>query len=273
MKRLIIAYGNRDREDDGAGWHILEKITRSLGLEVPNYPGEWVETVDGSLRFLYLFQLLPEMAEDIGDFDQVIFIDAHNSDQLDDLLFEEVQPTTAHSAFTHHMSAGELLGIAKTLTGNNPNAKMLTVRGFSFQFKQDLSNKTAQLVEQAVGLLQVELGLPEPNQLPYIEMPIKTYLDSAPQLIEQSKPVIREHSLELIVNGESWLSFICSPTELKELAIGFLWNENVISEKAKSLITFRNQIECHRDQGNRRNHKQSASIGLNGNRTKVFTPR
>ncbi len=205
---------------------------------MPNYPGEWVETVDGSLRFLYLFQLLPEMAEDIGDFDQVIFIDAHNSDQLDDLLFEEVQPTTAHSAFTHHMSAGELLGIAKTLTGNNPNAKMLTVRGFSFQFKQDLSNKTAQLVEQAVGLLQVELGLPEPNQLPYIEMPIKTYLDSAPQLIEQSKPVIREHSLELIVNGESWLSFICSPTELKELAIGFLWNENVISEKSQILDIF-----------------------------------
>ena len=28
MKRLIIAYGNRDREDDGAGWHILEKNTR-----------------------------------------------------------------------------------------------------------------------------------------------------------------------------------------------------------------------------------------------------
>lgn len=238
MKRLIIAYGNRDREDDGAGWHILEKITRSFGLEVPNYPGEWVETEDGSLRFLYLFQLLPEMAEDIVEYDKVIFIDAHNSDQLDDLLFQEVQPTTAHSAFTHHMSAGELLSIAKTLTGTFPNAMMLTVRGFSFQFKHELSKRTAQLVEQAAGLLQVELGLSKPNPIPYVDMPIKTYLDSAPQLIDQIKPVIREHSLEFIVNGESWLSFICSPTELKELAVGFLWNEKVISEKSQILDIF-----------------------------------
>ena len=238
MKRLIIAYGNRDREDDGAGWHILKKITRCFGLEVPNYPGEWVETADKSLRFLYLFQLLPEMAEDIGEYDQVIFIDAHNSEQLDDLLFEEVQPSTAHSAFTHHMSAGELLSIAQTISGAAPKAKILTVRGFSFQFRQELSSKTAQLVEQAARLLQAELGFSEPDQLPYLEMPIKTYLDSASQLIEQNKPVIREHSLELVVNGQSWLSFICSPTQLEELAVGFLWNENVISEKSQILDIF-----------------------------------
>lgn len=231
MRRLIIAYGNRDREDDGAGWHILEIITRYFGLEVPNYPGESVETEDGSLRFLYLFQLLPEMAEDIGEYDQVIFIDAHNSEQLADLLFEEVKPTTSHSAFTHHMNAGELLSISKTLTGTYPNAKMLTVRGFSFQFKQELSERTALLVEQAASLLLNELNSIESE--PYLELPVKTYLDTAPGLIEQSKPIIREHSLELIVNGESWLSFICSPTELKELAIGFLWNENVISEKTQ----------------------------------------
>lgn len=233
MKRLIIAYGNRDREDDGAGWHILEKVTSNYDLAVPEYPGDWVETEDGSLRFLYLFQLLPEMAEDIVEYDQVIFIDAHNSDQLDDLLFEEVLPTTEHSAFTHHMSAGELLSITKTMMGKFPEAKMLTVRGFSFQFKQELSEKTALLVHHAATLLQAELESLETNQAPYVQMPLKSYLDTAPELISQSKPVIYEHSLELIVNGESWLSFICSPTELKELAVGFLWNENVISESGQ----------------------------------------
>ena len=233
MKRLIIAYGNRDREDDGAGWHILEKITSHYDLAVPEYPGDWVETEDGSLRFLYLFQLLPEMAEDIVEYDQVIFIDTHNSDQLEDLLFEEVLPTTEHSAFTHHMSAGELLSIAKTMTGKFPEAKMLTVRGFSFQFKQELSEKTALLVDHAATLLQAELESLETNQAPYAQMPVKSYLDTAPELISQSKPVICEHTLELIVNGESWLSFICSPTELKELAVGFLWNENVISESSQ----------------------------------------
>jgi len=231
MKKLVIAYGNRDREDDGAGWHILEKVTSGYGLRVPEFPGEWVETADGSLRFLYLFQLLPEMAEDICEYDEVIFIDAHNSQQLADLLFEDINPSTDHSAFTHHMSAGELLSIAKTLTGNYPTAKMLTVRGYSFQFKQELSDKTALLVENAAKLLQDDLNLNETEKAPFVELPLLTYQDTAPQLIETHKPVISEHSLELFVNSESWISFVCSPTDLKELAVGFLWNENVITDK------------------------------------------
>lgn len=230
MKKLVIAYGNRDREDDGAGWHILEKVISGYGLRVPEFPGEWVETTDGSLRFLYLFQLLPEMAEDICEYDEVVFIDAHNSEQLADLLFEDVNPSTEHSAFTHHMSAGELLSIAKTLTGNYPAAKMLTVRGYSFQFKQQLSDKTELLVEKAARLLQNDLNLNKAEKAPYIELPFFAYLDTAPQLIETHKPVISEHSLELCVNGESWISFVCSPTNLKELAVGFLWNENVITD-------------------------------------------
>ena len=60
MKRLIIAYGNRDREDDGAGWHILEKVASKYDLNVPELAGEWVDTTDGKMRLLYLFQLLPE---------------------------------------------------------------------------------------------------------------------------------------------------------------------------------------------------------------------
>ncbi|MBW6471609.1 MAG: formate dehydrogenase accessory sulfurtransferase FdhD [Anaerolineaceae bacterium] len=37
-----------------------------------------------------------------------------------------------------------------------------------------------------------------------------------------------EKSVILTVNGESWLSFSCSPVLLEELAIGFLYNEHII---------------------------------------------
>lgn len=37
-----------------------------------------------------------------------------------------------------------------------------------------------------------------------------------------------ENSVILTVNGETWLSFSCSPCMLEELAIGFLFNEHVI---------------------------------------------
>lgn len=230
-KRFVIAYGNRDREDDGAGWHILDAVLRDFDLQTPEFPGEWVETADGNTRFLYLFQLLPEMAEDIQGYDEVIFIDAHNSEQLPDLAFEKVEASSAHSAFTHHMSAGELLAICKTLTNSCPDAKLLTVRGYSFQFRQELSQKTAALVAQAADLLRVALASQaEPAiQQPYTELGIFTYRDSNGQLLETHKAVIKEHSLAMIVNGEDWITFICSPMQLKEQALGFLFNEHIIT--------------------------------------------
>ena len=39
-KTLVIAYGNRDRQDDGAGWHILAQAVDELGLQAPELPGE-----------------------------------------------------------------------------------------------------------------------------------------------------------------------------------------------------------------------------------------
>ncbi len=40
--------------------------------------------------------------------------------------------------------------------------------------------------------------------------------------------VIAETPVSLSVNGEKWLTFMCTPTELEALAIGFLYNEGVI---------------------------------------------
>jgi len=41
--------------------------------------------------------------------------------------------------------------------------------------------------------------------------------------------VISESSLQLTVNGEAWLSFMCTPTQTEELATGFLYNEGIVS--------------------------------------------
>ena len=163
-KTLVIAYGNRDRQDDGAGWHILAQAASQLGLQAPELPGEWTESEDGSLRLLYLYQLLPELAEDLIDYAQVIFMDAHNSVELPKLVFEPVEPAWEHSAFTHHLSIGEMLAITQTLYGRCPPAWMLSVRGYAFEFSQTLSPRTAALVNQAADLLCSHLQQePSPN--------------------------------------------------------------------------------------------------------------
>jgi len=42
--------------------------------------------------------------------------------------------------------------------------------------------------------------------------------------------VIEEKSVSLLVNNMQWLTFMCTPTNLEELAVGFLFNEGIIQE-------------------------------------------
>jgi FdhD protein len=44
---------------------------------------------------------------------------------------------------------------------------------------------------------------------------------------------IVETPVSLTVNGESWLTFMCTPTDLEALAIGFLFNEGLIGTMAE----------------------------------------
>ena len=42
--------------------------------------------------------------------------------------------------------------------------------------------------------------------------------------------VITETPVSLTVNGEVWLTFMCTPTQLEALAVGFLFNEGIIKD-------------------------------------------
>ncbi len=53
-----------------------------------------------------------------------------------------------------------------------------------------------------------------------------TYHDG--QWEENRQHVIREQPVGLTVNNQPWLTFMCTPIELEALAIGFLYNEEVI---------------------------------------------
>ncbi|MBT3669163.1 MAG: formate dehydrogenase accessory sulfurtransferase FdhD [Chloroflexi bacterium] len=51
--------------------------------------------------------------------------------------------------------------------------------------------------------------------------------------IDGLSTVIVEQPVTLYVNGKSWLTFMCTPKDLKELAAGFLFNEGVIQSKTE----------------------------------------
>jgi len=63
----------------------------------------------------------------------------------------------------------------------------------------------------------------------YSQTPIWRYRQGALENKPVSTLIVREHAATLFVNGEPWLTFICSPIALEALAIGFLFNENAIT--------------------------------------------
>ncbi len=148
MKSLIFGYGNLDRQDDGAAWHVMVHIRRLLNLPDPeNIDQDFTSQSD--LVFVYQLQLTPELSEDLVSFDRVCFIDAHSGAIQEDIRFVELQPQFQHSPLTHHLTPESLLAITNTIHHIFPASVLLSIRGFEFQFSQNLSKTTDLLIPKA----------------------------------------------------------------------------------------------------------------------------
>lgn len=74
------------------------------------------------------------------------------------------------------------------------------------------------------SLMDGEIRFP-PNQ------PIEIVQVDNAQWVRKDAEVIVETPVSLTVNGEVWLTFMCTPIDLEALAIGFLFNEGVIKKR------------------------------------------
>jgi hydrogenase maturation protease len=150
-KILIIGYGNPNREDDGVAWHILEKLAAHFDLplspalaadefEPGNYP-----------HLVFELQLFPEMAETMADYDAVCFVDAHTGAYEEEVRSVTLDPQFQASPFTHHLTPESCLVIAQTLYGHAPQGLLVSVRGYYFGYKTELSEQTALHAGKAVA--------------------------------------------------------------------------------------------------------------------------
>src|SRR5436853_6759010 len=63
---------------------------------------------------------------------------------------------------------------------------------------------------------------------------MRTYLRvRANRADEVSGEVVREQPLTIWVNGEKFLTLLCSPVKLEALVVGYLWMERVIEDHAE----------------------------------------
>lgn len=147
---LIIGYGNPDREDDGVGWRIVERLAARLpGAAIAQsvldpQPQEDIPSL------LVALQLVPEMAEAIARYERVCFVDAHTGAYPNDLNVAETQPIFQSSPFTHHLTPDTLLALTRAAYDRAPEGMVISVRGYQFGFKQTLSPATDALANRAV---------------------------------------------------------------------------------------------------------------------------
>lgn len=157
-KTLVVGFGNADREDDGAAWHILSGIAARLGRPVPNMPEEGFLPEDEELDLWYVLQLTPEMAEDMARYERIVFVDTHTGSIPQEIMLQPVVGTPGSSSFTHHMTPAACLAVVHALYHGAPEAVLLSVRGYQFGFTRELSSRTADLVKQGTDMLWEWLG-------------------------------------------------------------------------------------------------------------------
>lgn len=152
-KILILGFGNPDREDDGVAWHVLTGVAEALGMDTPSTPDDEFPQAVGQPDFLFMLQLVPEIAETLAEYDAICFVDAHTGAIEKSVNVIEIDAQYQNSPFTHHLTPQSCLELTKTLYGKKPISILVSIRGYQFGFHQTLSEGTKQHAKEAIRLI------------------------------------------------------------------------------------------------------------------------
>lgn len=139
---LVLGYGNPGRQDDGLG------PAAAAAMAARNWPG--VTVCDN-------YQLVIEDALEVAAHDVVVFVDAARDGEAP----YEVHPLTPafEIAFTSHLVKPEvLLALAEQVCGASPQAWLLGIRGYEFEFLEGLTARGAENLALAVAFLVERIG-------------------------------------------------------------------------------------------------------------------
>ena len=125
---LIYGYGNPGREDDGLGNAFVEAIRL------------WIEK--NKLTNIELdsnYQLNIEDADMMARNDIVLFVDA-TEEPIDNFCITTVEPSDSRVEFTMHaVSPAFVLDICQKIFKKNPLTYLLHIKGYQWDFKEELS--------------------------------------------------------------------------------------------------------------------------------------
>lgn len=141
-KILIYGYGNPGRQDDGLGAAFIAKME------------QWVtENKVENIQLDTNYQLNIEDAELISAYEKVIFVDATIED-IAQFNFTKVKPSDAKVEFSMHaVSPAFVLDLCRKIFNKSPEAWLLHLKGFEWDFKEELSADATKNLEEATVFL------------------------------------------------------------------------------------------------------------------------
>jgi hydrogenase maturation protease len=159
---LVAGFGNLYRRDDGAARVVVNALRERLGRPPLDPMDDGFGDLGHPIDTVVLHQLVPELSEELKDYELVIFVDAH-VDTIPEPLHEERLEVTYRTPFVYHQThPSTVLALTRQIHGRAPEAILLSLLGHDFDFGEGLSEATAALVEPAVDRI-LELATPSPD--------------------------------------------------------------------------------------------------------------
>jgi hydrogenase maturation protease len=136
---LVLGYGNELRTDDGVG-AVVARIVQEWAL-----PGVDCHVCQ---------QLTPELADSVTGYHRVIFVDAIPAGSCPRPRITKLQPASSPDLRTHSADPGAILALAQMLYQRCPEAWLVAVPAFSFDFGLGLSHRTRRLLPRTLASLR-----------------------------------------------------------------------------------------------------------------------
>jgi len=133
----VCGFGNPGRQDDGLGPAIVNR------LEDENIKGIATDSN---------YQLNIEDADNISGSDIVIFVDA-SIEAEEPFSFKKIEPSAEITFTTHSMSPESVVALCIDIYGKSPEAYVLAIRGYEWEFSEGFSSKAMNNFNEAYRFL------------------------------------------------------------------------------------------------------------------------
>jgi len=141
--KLVIAYGNPYRNDDGVGHYIANEIQK------------WAdEKKIDEITIIAAYQLDLDMTEDISIAESVFFLDAHIEEYSPEIVINKIEAKKSNGFTTHVFTPSDLMALVNQLYNKNPLAMLISVPGYNFDMGEELTPETNKQADRALEKLK-----------------------------------------------------------------------------------------------------------------------